>query len=86
MTLPTVSVTAQKEPEDPQKLPISVTAVSEETIDRAGVRIVSDAAIFAPNAYFTEFTARKLSNPRFRGIGSSPANPASRPSSTACRS
>ena len=25
---------------------------------------------------FTEFTARKLSNPRFRGIGASPANPA----------
>ena len=36
--------------------------------------IVSD--LFAPNMYFTEFTARKLSNPRFRGIGSSPANPA----------
>ena len=25
---------------------------------------------------FTEFTARKVSNARFRGIGSSPANPA----------
>ena len=29
----------------------------------------------APNTYFTDFTARKLSNPRFRGIGSSPNNP-----------
>ena len=28
-----------------------------------------------PNAHFSEFTARKLSNPRFRGIGSSPSNP-----------
>ncbi len=37
---------------------------------------MSDAAIFAPNVIFTEFTARKLSNPRFRGIGSSPGNPA----------
>ena len=46
------------------------------TIERAGIRIVSEAAIFAPNVSFTEFTARKLSNPRFRGIGSSPANPA----------
>ena len=36
---------------------------------------VSDAAIYAPNVYFADFTARKLSNPRFRGIGSSPANP-----------
>ncbi len=40
----------------------------------SGATIVSD--LFAPNVYFTEFTARKLSNPRFRGIGASPANPA----------
>ena len=37
---------------------------------------MSEAGIFAPNVTFTEFTARKLSNPRFRGIGSSPGNPA----------
>jgi iron complex outermembrane receptor protein len=40
----------------------------------SGAIVVSDLA--APNIYFTEFTARKLSNPRFRGIGASPANPA----------
>ena len=28
-----------------------------------------------PNTWFNEFSARKLSNPRFRGIGSSPNNP-----------
>jgi iron complex outermembrane recepter protein len=76
VALPPVTVTAQKEPEDAQKLPLSVTAVSKEMIDRAGVRIVSDAALFAPNTFFTEFTARKLSNARFRGIGASPSNPA----------
>jgi iron complex outermembrane recepter protein len=76
IALPPVTVTAQKEPEDAQKLPLSVTAVSKEMIDRAGVRVVSDAALFAPNTYFTEFTARKLSNARFRGIGASPSNPA----------
>jgi iron complex outermembrane receptor protein len=76
VTVPTVTVTAQKEPEDLQKLPVSVTAVTEETIERAGIHIVSDAAIYAPNTVFTEFTARKLSNARFRGIGASPANPA----------
>ncbi len=75
VTLPSVTVTAQKEPEDARKLPVSVTAVSADTIDRAGIRIVSEAGIFAPNVSFTEFTARKLSNPRFRGIGSSPGNP-----------
>ena len=36
---------------------------------------MSEAAIFAPNTLFTEWTARKLSNARFRGIGSSPNNP-----------
>jgi len=76
VTLPSVTVTAQKEPEDARKLPVSVTAVSADTIERAGIRIVSEAAIFAPNVTFTEFTARKLSNPRFRGVGSSPGNPA----------
>jgi iron complex outermembrane recepter protein len=75
VTLPSVTVTAQKEPEDARELPVSVTAVSADTIDRAGIRIVSEAGIFAPNVSFTEFTARKLSNPRFRGIGSSPGNP-----------
>ena len=29
--------------------------------------LVRDAAIYSPNTQFTEFTARKLSNPRFRG-------------------
>ena len=73
--VPTITVTAQKEPEDQQKVPVSVTAVSQETIESAGIRIVSEAGIFAPNTYFTEWTARKLSTPRFRGISSSPGNP-----------
>ena len=73
--VPTVTVTAQKEPEDQQKVPVSVTAVSQDTIESAGIRIASEAAIFAPNTYFTEWTARKLSTPRFRGISSSPGNP-----------
>ncbi len=76
LKLPTVTVTAQKEPEDIQKLPVSVTAVTEDVIDQAGIRVVSDLGLYAPNVFFTEFTARKLSNPRFRGIGASPANPA----------
>jgi len=73
--LPTVTVTAQKEPADKQKIPVSVTAVPQNTIDGAGIRIVSEAAIFAPNTHFTEGSARKLSNARFRGLGSSPGNP-----------
>jgi iron complex outermembrane receptor protein len=76
ITLPTVIVTAQKEPADIKAVPASVTAVTDDTIASAGIRVVSDAAFLAPNTVFTEFTARKVSNPRFRGIGASPANPA----------
>ncbi len=72
--LPTITVTAQKEPEDKQKVPVSVTAVSKATLDGAAIHVVGEAAIFAPNTFFTEWTARKLSNARFRGISSSNAN------------
>lgn len=75
-TLPPVVVTAQKEPADPQTLPVSVTTVSADRIRQTGAQIVSEAAGQVPNAYFSEFSARKLSNARFRGIGASPANPA----------
>lgn len=76
IVLPTVVVTAQKEPADAQTLPVSVTAVARDTMANAGITVLREAAIYAPNVYFSDFTARKLSNPRFRGIGSSPANPA----------
>ncbi len=76
VVLPDVIVTAQKEPAKAQKLPLSLTAITADMLARAGVAIVSDAAVTVPNTVFTEFTARKLSNARFRGVGSSPANPA----------
>jgi iron complex outermembrane receptor protein len=76
ITLPTVTVTAQKEPADPQTLPVSLTLVSLDALWNGGMTTIGDASIYAPNTYFSDFTARKLSNPRFRGIGSSPANPA----------
>jgi iron complex outermembrane receptor protein len=76
ITLPTVTVTAQKEPADVQTLPVSVTAVPVDALWNGGADTIGDLAISAPNTYFTDFSARKLSNPRFRGIGSSPANPA----------
>ena len=76
VVLPTVIVTAQKDATDVKQVPASVTAVTSETIANSGLRNISEASIFAPNTVFTEFTARKVSNARFRGIGSSPANPA----------
>ena len=68
-------MTAQKEPADPRDLPVSVTAVPSEWLRLARITWITDAALFSPNAVVTEFTARKLSNLRVRGVGSSPANP-----------
>jgi iron complex outermembrane receptor protein len=76
LILPPVVVTAQKDSSDIKEVPASVTAVTSTTIANAGLLAITDAGIFAPNTVFTEFTARKVSNARFRGIGSSPANPA----------
>jgi iron complex outermembrane receptor protein len=76
VTIPTVTVTAQKEPADPQTLPLSVSTVPADWLQAARLTWISDAAIFAPNTVITEFTARKLSNPRVRSVGASPANPA----------
>src|SRR5213083_1595540 len=42
--LPTVTVRAEKEPENVQDAPVSVTAVTHEAMENAGVRSVSDAA------------------------------------------
>ncbi|MBM3778873.1 MAG: TonB-dependent receptor [Acidimicrobiia bacterium] len=74
--LPPVVVTAEKRPEPAEDVNASLTAVTRDTIERIDARFVKDAARFAPNVYMHEFSARKLSNPRFRGIGSSPNNPA----------
>jgi len=76
VTLPTVTVTAQKEPADQQTLPVSVTAIPADWLDMARITWLSEAAMFAPNTVITEFTARKLSNPRVRGVGASPGNAA----------
>lgn len=73
ITLPTVTVTAQKEPADVQRLPISVTVVPIDWLALGST--ISDAGLYSPNTFFSEFTARKLTNPRFRGVGASPANP-----------
>ena len=75
ITMPTVVVTAQKEPAEAQRLPVSVTAVPKDVLDTAAVRTVSDVAGFSANTRFAELSARKISNAFIRGIGSSPSNP-----------
>lgn len=75
ITVPGVTVTAQKEPADAQRLPLAVTPLTWEMLQSSGVTMIRDAARYSPNTYVQELSARKISNPRMRGIGSSPANP-----------
>lgn len=75
VTLPPVLVTAQKEPADGQSLPLSVSAIRRDTMDALGIDIVGEAVAFTPNTLFADLTARKVSNPYIRGVGSSPSNP-----------
>ena len=71
----TITVTARKEPEPALSIPLSVTAVTESTLKDANIQAVKQAAVYAPNTFINEFTARAVSNPFFRGIGGSPTNP-----------
>ena len=73
--LPAITVLAEKLPAPAQSIPVSVTAVTGVTIDDADIRSMKEAAVYAPNVFPNEFSVRHLSNPYFRGIGSSPNNP-----------
>lgn len=72
---PKTVVYVEKQPAVGQSVPVSDTPVTRATIQDAAVRTVKDAAAYAPDTFMNEFTARKLSNPYVRGIGSSPNNP-----------
>ena len=73
--LPKVVVVAQKEPAESQSLPVSVTPVTGSILSSDDITVVKQAELYAPNTFINEFSARKLSNPYFRGVGSSPLNP-----------
>ena len=83
LVLPPVTVVAEKEPAPIERVPSSITAISGARLDAAGITVVSDAAWLAPNTFYSDLSARKISNARFRGLGSSPANPAVRAASAA---
>ncbi|MDH3585044.1 MAG: TonB-dependent receptor plug domain-containing protein, partial [Phycisphaerae bacterium] len=72
---PPILVTAQKQEQDVQDVPISMSVLTGEALEQAGVQWIHDAAGYVPNLTLQEFTARKLSFPFVRGIGSGPLNP-----------
>jgi iron complex outermembrane receptor protein len=63
-------VTARKRAESIDRIPASVTSVSADEIEAAGMRSLADAARLVPNLNLTEFTSRRLSFPFIRGVGS----------------
>ncbi|MGK0156711.1 MAG: iron complex outermembrane receptor protein, partial [Neolewinella sp.] len=72
-----VVVTAQKQgAEAMQDVPRSVTAIDQKLIRDAGLTSIEDAARLVPNTLITGFSARRLSFPYVRGVGSGQGGPA----------
>ncbi len=76
VSLPEVLVTPRKWTESELGVPLSMTVIPESQIRDAHPEGVRDAALLVPNAAFVEFTARRLSFPFVRGIGSGQGDPA----------
>ena len=72
-----IVVSAQKQgAEALADVPRSVTAISEELIRDAGLQSIKEASRYVPNTLFTGFSARRLSFPYVRGVGSGQGDPA----------
>lgn len=65
-----VLVTAQKRPEDPQNVPISLTVLSQEELEDAQVNSLRDVAANTPN-FFTTTGDRAFNFYSIRGLGNS---------------
>ncbi len=72
-----VIVTAQKQGDEQVKdIPRSVTSIGRKQIRDAGLTSIAEAARYVPNTLFTGFSARRLSFPYVRGVGSGQGDPA----------
>lgn len=72
-----VMVTAEKWGARPvDELPRSISSISERLLRDAGAQSIEDAARFVPNTLVTGFSARRLSFPYVRGVGSGLGDPA----------
>jgi iron complex outermembrane recepter protein len=68
-----IVVTAQRRNENLQKVPISITAVNADTLQKANVSDVSELNMLAPSLNFAEEGA--WSEPHLRGIGTAASGP-----------
>ena len=63
-------VTAEKTPENPQNVPISLTTLSRQQIEDADVNSLRDVATLTPN-FFTSLGDRSFNFQTIRGLGNS---------------
>ncbi|NHK28925.1 TonB-dependent receptor [Parvularcula flava] len=70
-----ITVTAQKREENIQDVPISVTALSEEQLDRSGVADIKDLISITPGLMVTSTSSEASTTARIRGIGTVGDNP-----------
>ena len=66
-----VIVTAQKREQSIYDVPVAISAINADTIERQGISNLTDIGKFVPNLNVTEFSAGSTSsaNPFIRGIG-----------------
>lgn len=65
-----IIVTATKRAERIQDVPLAITAVTAEAIERSGSRSLKDIATSVPSLYFSESQGPVQSNVAIRGVGS----------------
>ena len=76
MLLSPVIVTAEKRPTLVSETPAAITTLTAAMLEDSGAQDIKQAARYVPNLNVIEFTARAISNPKVRGVGGSPTNPA----------
>ncbi|MCA8957839.1 MAG: TonB-dependent receptor [Planctomycetes bacterium] len=69
-------VTARKWEELASEIPLSLSTIGSDTLRDGAYLNIRDAARFVPNMVMTEFSARRLSFPYIRGVGSGQGDPA----------
>lgn len=74
-TVDAIVVTAQRREESLQDVPVVVTAVSEETLEDAGVRDIRDLQIVVPGLTVTSTSNETSTTARIRGVGTVGDNP-----------
>lgn len=66
-----IYVTARKTEETLQSVPLSITALTAETLEQASIQALSDVSNLTPGLIFADFNVGALSSPVIRGLAQS---------------